>query len=197
MISERNRKITIRRYLFAQNSDGYNIKQASLSWEMWASVEQLNGNRNLEQGQVQYQETYKIKKRHELSRPIYAQDEIIYESALFSIDSIKEDTEGKKKIDIITAHSTGSNVSASTDINTVVDMVHYVATGGEYGFQNDLLIGKNLLLVYRDGVNYYPVTEGTPTAKETLYDAAAGSLDFSHILVAMQADEVTDVYILK
>jgi len=197
MISELDRRITIKTYVFGQTESGGVIKALSNSYSVWANVKQKSGSRSLDNNQISYQEVYEIKTRHEASRLKNLTDEIVYEGSILSIHEIKEDSEGKKKYNLIEAYSTGSNISSSTDINTVVDMVHYEATGGEFSLQDNKLKGKTLLLVFRDGVEYYPITTGTASNKKTLYNAVAGTLEFDNNLLPLRTGEVVDVYILK
>lgn len=106
MISELNRRVTVNKYTFSQNADGGNDKDLDESYELWAKVELLNGNRAFEGLQITFREAYKITTRYEISRRINLDDEIIYEDQKLIIHSIKEDSEGNKKFNIITAYST-------------------------------------------------------------------------------------------
>lgn len=111
-IAELNRKITFNQYGFSQNEYGDNVKALVNTFAIWAKVEPISNSRTLEQLQVTYGEAYKVTTRYEVSRPISSNNEIIYESKVLSIAGIREDTEGSKKYNVITAYSTGKSLVA-------------------------------------------------------------------------------------
>jgi hypothetical protein len=59
--------------------------------------------------------------------------------------------------------------------------LEYTATGGETGFTSDLLIGKTILSVLKDGVGYTKIVSAIPTDKEVQY-LTTGMIGFSQPL---------------
>lgn len=106
-ISDLNRKIIINSFAFGVTNFGGNSKILTGAYETWAKVEPNSGNRALDNLQIEYQQSFTITKRFELSRPLNNTDEIVYENNLLSIASVKEVEEGKKKWYEIIAYSTG------------------------------------------------------------------------------------------
>lgn len=197
-IATLNRRITINKYLFAQDASGGNLKALTDSYQVWASVEQKSGSRTLDNMQVQYKQAYKVIKRYEASRVLSHDDEIVYEDAILSIGAVIEKEEGRKRFNEIVAYSNGKTVSGSTEIiYTVAQLVHYVADGDEFGFQDDRLKGYTLIIVFRDGVQFSYIITGTPIGKQALYDSTEGTIYFAESIGAMDPDEVVDVYLLK
>jgi len=197
-ISELNRRITINTYLFGQNESGAPIKALNTTYQIWAKVEQKSGSRTLDNLGITYNEAYEVTVRYEGSRPLYKTNEIVYEDALLSIQSTNEISEGKKKWIKILAYSNGNNISASdSSFLNVAKMVHYEASGGETGFQNDELIGDwNVIIAFRDGVQYSYITSGTPTGKQVLYNKDDGTINFDTNLEAMKPGEISDIYLI-
>ena len=106
MISDFNRRITINRYEFSQNSAGGNIALPLSSWDLWAKVETTNGSRALDNAQVSYSKTFRVTVRAELSRPIYSDDEIVYLNDRLIIQSITRQKEGRVDLLEISAYTT-------------------------------------------------------------------------------------------
>lgn len=193
-----NRKITINKYLFGQDENGGNIKALAETFIVWANVEQRSGSRTLDNLQIQYKEVYKVVKRYEASRILSPDDEIVYETKILNIGAVIEKEEGRKKFNEITAFSNGKTLSSDTGtIYNVIKMVEYIATGGETGFQDDDLKGFEIILVFRDGIQYSYITSGLPVRKQALYDATAGTIAFPAEIGALEPEEVVDVYLLK
>ena len=70
---------------------------------------------------------------------------------------------------------------------TIVSMkkYEYIATGGETSITTDLLIGKTILSVEKDGVGYTKIIiTGTPTDKHVLYTNSTGTISFASELTA-------------
>lgn len=103
-IAAMNRRITIKQYTQAKDDMGGNTKTLATTFIVWASVEQQSGSRSMDELQVQYREVYKIIKRHEVSRPLSQDNEIVYEDKTLSIHRIKQDKEGRVDFDVITAY---------------------------------------------------------------------------------------------
>jgi head-tail adaptor len=106
MISDLNRKITVHKYTFGQDQAGGNTKTLLTSYEMWAKVEENSENRALDNLQVSYLSSWRVTLRHEATRPLYENDEIMYDSNLFSIHSITRKNEGRVNYLEVNVHST-------------------------------------------------------------------------------------------
>lgn len=66
----------------------------------------------------------------------------------------------------------------STDVGSA-SVFTYLAVGGEFGFQDDRLIDATVLLVFRDGINYYETTEDFNFIdKEYQLDTDYGTITF-------------------
>lgn len=116
MISDLNRRIKVLKYSFGQDHAGGNIKTLLTSFDMWATVEPTNGNRSLDNLQITYLKSYRLTVRDEVSRPLYENDEIVYENNLFSIQSITRQKEGRSnylKIDVYNTETTPVMITAA------------------------------------------------------------------------------------
>lgn len=106
MIAEFNRRIKINRYEFAQNSYGGNITLPVDSWQIWANVEETPGSKVLDNAQINYQKSFRIRVRAELSRPLLNTDEIEYLGDRLTIQSIARESEGRVNFLRIEAYTT-------------------------------------------------------------------------------------------
>jgi SPP1 family predicted phage head-tail adaptor len=106
MIAEFNRRITINRYEFQQNSYGGNIAAPVLSWQLWAKVEPTAGNRSLDQAQINYSKTFRITVRAEVSRPLFNTDEVVYLGNVLIVNSITREAEGRVNFLIMDTYTT-------------------------------------------------------------------------------------------
>jgi SPP1 family predicted phage head-tail adaptor len=111
MISEFNRRITINRYVFAQDPGGGNIASPLASWMIWAKVETSSGSKTLDNAQVSYTKAFRIKIRTEKSRPLMNTDEIIYLGNNLIIQSITREDEGRENFLNIEAYTTNEGAT--------------------------------------------------------------------------------------
>jgi hypothetical protein len=58
----------------------------------------------------------------------------------------------------------------------------YIATGGETGFTDPILIGKTILSVEKDGVGFTKIISGAPTDKHVQYLNYTGTINFKSAL---------------
>lgn len=195
-ISQLNRQITIKKYVFAQNDSGGNIKLLVLSYNLFASVEPISNTYILEQLQLKYGEGYKIVIRYEPDRLLTPNDEITYNGYIHKIKGIRYDNEAQKRFVILNTSigNTQSNTGEGS-IYIPLNEYHYTATGGESYFQDDILKNwSGIILVFRDGVDYRVITTGTPTKKQALYNSTDGSFTFSTDIIPLSTGETIDVY---
>jgi head-tail adaptor len=115
-IIELDRRIIINQYLYGQDSAGGNIRTLLATYPVWAKITNTSGSRLLDQMQITYTKAYEIIKRHEVSRPLNLNDEIIYENNILSIAAIEKIEEGKRWWQRITAYATGQQISGEVDI---------------------------------------------------------------------------------
>lgn len=200
MLSEtaaKQRRVTFNKYNYGVDQQGGNIKAISSTYTVWAKVTQTSYERSLNNGQLNNPNTFRITKRHEVSRPVSPDDEIIYDDRPMIINSIEIDNEGRKRFDIIIATKTASTTSATQDITqTVASTVHYVSPGNEYSVPTGQL-NWNIPLVFRDGVQYTVLLSGVPAGKQVLYTQSTGVFLFSTAGPALQAGDVVDIYFLN
>ncbi len=190
-ISELDRRVTIRTFIEGQDEAGGNIKALLSSYNVWAKVENISGSRTLENLQLQYSEAYRVTKRYERTRVVPNNAEVLYENDLLTIGAIRLQNEGDKQFEIITAYTSSSNVSASGTVTPVVsEQVNYISTGGETTVQGTT--GYNVVLVFRDGMQYMTVT-GAPGDKQAQYDPATGLITFAY---PMPADVQVSAYFI-
>jgi SPP1 family predicted phage head-tail adaptor len=190
-------RITFNKYNYGQDAQGGNIKALSSSFTVWAEVTQRSYDRSLNNGQVTNPNTFRFRKRHETTRIISPDDEIVYEGGALVIESIENDTEGRKRFDIIIATKTASTTSTTQDITqTVASTVHYVSPGNEYSVPTGQL-NWNIPLVFRDSLQYTVILSGVPVGKQVLYTESTGVFLFSTTGPALQAGEVVDIYFLN
>lgn len=183
-IAEFNRRILIKKYAFAQDSSGGNIKGLLSSFNIWAKVEPQSVNRSLEQLQITYSEAYKITTRFEDSRALSSNDEIIYEDAVLNIHGIRQDSEGKKKFNVITAYSTGSTVSAVITTTSAMKIVIGSGTDtAEYKYkpagnilQDDAWKSVEIIGIERQGIMIYTFPVGSA---DVVHNSTTGELDFT------------------
>ncbi len=204
-ISELNRRITVNTFVFGADSSGGNIKALLTSYDLWAKIEQKRNNRELDNLQVAYKEAYDVTVRNELSRPFSDTNEIVYEERILSIQGIRRIEEGARRFNLISTYTTGSLISDNEIVmcNKVAKEIHFVGTGTEFIITDSELVGWNLLLVFRDGVQFLikkssvlvPVLAGPN--KEVAYDADAGSLEFYLQGAPLQDGEIVDVYLIN
>lgn len=89
-------------------------------------------------------------------------------------DTTLRDTPHNAPIDIL--FSDTQTVSAPGGGESVLTLS---ATGGEYTMQDDRLIGADIILLFRDGLNWYETEDPfTGMDKEFQFDAAAGKIIF-------------------
>lgn len=76
--------------------------------------------------------------------------------------------------------------------NAKVKRFEYTATGGETGFTNTSLVGKDVIEVVLDGISRSKIiTAGTPTDQEAKYTSGTGGITFP-----MTLDADMEVYVL-
>lgn len=193
----KQRRITFKKYNYGQDMQGGNIKALSSTYTVWAEMEQTSYDRSLNNGQLNNPNTFRITKRHEVSRPVSPDDEIVYEGRTMIINSIEIDNEGRKKFDIIIATKTASTTSTTQDITqTVAATVHYVSPGNEYSVPTGQL-NWNIPLVFRDSLQYTVILSGVPVGKQVLYTQSTGIFLFHTSGPALQVGEVVDIYFLN
>lgn len=204
-IAELNRRITVNTYIFGQDESGGNIKALQTSYPLWAKVQQQRNNRDLDNSQIEYKEAYEVTVRYELSRLFATTNEIVYDDRILNIQGIRKVEEGKRKFNVISTYTTGSLISCNDVVmcNKVAKELHFVGTGTELSITDSELVGWNLLLVFRDGIQYLirkssvlaPVLAGPN--KEVSYDADEGKLEFYLLGAPLQVDEIVDVYLIN
>ncbi len=118
MISEFNRRITVNRYAFAQDAAGGNIASPLSSWTLWAKVETNSGNKSLDNAQISYSKSFRVKVRAEKSRPLMNTDEIIYMGSNLIIQSITREEEGRENFLNIEAYTTNEGAEQITPAPT-------------------------------------------------------------------------------
>jgi SPP1 family predicted phage head-tail adaptor len=193
----KNCRITIRKYIYGQDQYGGPIKEAVLIYAVWAEVKRLSGNRSMDNLQLTYDKTWRITKRHEVSRVLQPDDEIIYDTQTLSIQEVHPDNEGRQAYDIITAKSAPNTQSSDQPvIPTVTGDFHYVSPGGNYSFPTGEL-NFDSILCFRDGIQYTVIISGDPSGKQVLYNQSTGVFEFDTDGPAMQLNEVVDVYFLS
>lgn len=69
--------------------------------------------------------------------------------------------------------------------------LEYIATGGEQGFIDPLLIGRRILSVMKDGVGMSKIVTGTPAEKQAQYINSTGAINF-----ASKLNPLEDVIVL-
>src|SRR4249919_520249 len=114
MISEFNRRVTIRKYAFAQDDGGGNVKSLTSSYPIWAKVEPTAGNKSLDNLQVAYTKTFKVKVRWEQSRILDHTDEIVYNDNLLVIQNITKEVEGRTNFLNIDTYTTNEKLVVVT-----------------------------------------------------------------------------------
>lgn len=114
MISEFNRRVTIRKYSFAQDDGGGNVKSLQTSYPIWAKVEPTAGNKTLDNAQIAYTKTFKLKVRWEQSRILDHTDEIVYNDNLLVIQNITKEVEGRTNFLNIDTYTTNEKLVVVT-----------------------------------------------------------------------------------
>lgn len=196
-IAQLNRPVTVNKYVFAQDNAGGVIKILTSTYELYADVQQISNNYTLEQLQLKYGEGFRITVRYEPSRLLTPNDEITYNSLVHKIQAIRLQQEAAKRFVIITT-STGNSESNASDEPFVapVNEYHWVAEGDEYTVQADEVIGwQGIIILFRDGVQFRVIREGTPSAKQVLYNQILGTFSFSSSVIPLEAGEEVDAYL--
>ena len=62
--------------------------------------------------------------------------------------------------------------------------LEYIATGGETGFSDPLLVGKTILSIEKDGVGFTKIVSTAPIYKHIQYINSTGTINFASILIA-------------
>lgn len=193
----KNCRITIKKYIYGVDEFGGPIKQAVLIYAVWAEVRNLSGSRSIDNLQLTYDKTWRITKRHEVSRELQPDDEIVYDGNTLTIQEVHPDNEGRQAYDIITARSAPNTQSSEQPIvPTVTGDFHYVSPGGNYSFPTGQL-NFDSILVFRDGIQYTVIIDGTPEGKQVFYNQSTGVFTFSTSGPEMANGEVVDVYFLS
>lgn len=71
-----------------------------------------------------------------------------------------------------------------------VQTYYYNPTGGETSFTDASLIGKNIIAVFKDGIEFNVITTGTPVGKEVFYNSATGYFEYSQSFDAAEQDSL-------
>ncbi len=86
----------------------------------------------------------------------------------------------------INIDTTGSGGTSMT-VQGRIFRLEYSGVGGEVGFSAEQLMNKNILAVFKDGIEFSEIiTSGLPTMKQVKYTAATGTLLFD---IAIEPDE--------
>jgi len=89
-----NRKVIVIIPGRATNDMGGNENAAHIdTWEKWADVEDRSGSNSFQNQQQVWQYDYKVKMRHEVSRPTQSNYELEYKGARLKINSISIENE--------------------------------------------------------------------------------------------------------
>lgn len=97
MISEYNRRVTLKSWGTAQDEGGGLEPAETASYTIWAKVEDKSGQPYTGEGQRTWNYDYKITFRYEKSRPVSESMTVDYASKRLTINSISYSNEGKKE----------------------------------------------------------------------------------------------------
>jgi hypothetical protein len=80
-------------------------------------------------------------------------------------------------------------------LNDNIMRLEYTGIGGENGFTNTLLIGKNIFAVFKDGVEHSRILlTGTPVNKDVLFNSITGGINFAVGVEIQAGEEIAVLY---
>lgn len=191
MLYKLNRRVKIRRWSSIKNEFGGLDAIEVASWYKWAEVRASNwinldlyntraGSTNNEYQQDKWQYDTTIILRYEKDRPTRANDTLEYEGDYYTINSITVNNEYAKNFEIIKCTKIDESINSDIPMDTGnIKTYNYVGIGGENAFTYNGLIGKNVFLAFKDGIEYTQITSGIPTDKKVLFNSSTGTLTWS------------------
>jgi hypothetical protein len=183
-----NLRVKIKRWSTIKNEFGGLEPIEVASWFKWAEVRASNwinldmfntrsGRTNSEYDQEKWQYDATIILRYEKERPTHSNDTIEYENAIYKINSISINNEYAKNYEIIKCTKIDELINNDAPMDTGnINTYNYIAIGGEFEFTNSALIGRNIFLAFKDGIQFQLITSGTPTGKEVIFNSTTGTL---------------------
>jgi hypothetical protein len=183
-----NRRVKIRRWGTVKNEFGGLVAIEVASWYKWAEVRASNwinldmyntrsGRPNNEYQQNKWEYDTTVILRYESERPTRSNDTIEYEGSFYSINSITVNNEYAKNFEIIKCSKVDESINNDVPMDTGnINTYNYNGIGGEFEFTFNGVIGRNLFLAFKDGVQYVPITVGDPNGKEYKFNSATGTI---------------------
>lgn len=176
-----NRKININAWTGSQDVYGGTTAVPVASYEVWAQVEERQGNLNVSEAQNLWSYDYKVVFRYEESRKVGSNFTIDYDSKRLTINSLSIANEAHRKFYIARCSAVDAQVeeSGGGSVEPIQGNVYkYTATGGESGFIANDLRFKTIISVHKDGVLFEVILTGSPTGKKVLYNSLTGQFTF-------------------
>lgn len=188
MLYKLNRRVKIRRWATVKNEFGGLDPIEVASWYKWAEVRASNWinldlyntrsgrpNNEFQQDKWEYDTTVIL--RYELERPTRSNDTLEYENTLYKINSITVNNEYAKNFEIIKCSKIDENINSDIPMDTGnINYYNYIGIGGENDFTYNGLIGKNVFLAFKDGIQYADIiTSGTPVGKQVKFNSTTGT----------------------
>jgi len=193
-----NRRVKIRRWTAVQNEFGGLEPLGIASWYKWAEVRASNwinldlyntrsGRPNQDYDQHKWDYDTTIILRYELERPTRSNDTIEYDGCQYEINSISVNNEYARNFEVIKCSKIDSQINSETPVDTGnIKEYEYIGIGGESTITDATLIGQNVFLVFKDGIQFILKTSGTPIGKEVVYNSTLGTVEFG---IPFETDE--------
>ena len=190
MLYKLNRRVKVRRWTATKNEFGGLEPLEIASWYKWAEVRGSNwinldlyntrsGRPNEEYNQEKWDYDTTIILRYELERPTRSNDTIEYNGEQYTINSISVNNEYAKNFEVIKCSKIDSQINSETPVDTGnIKEYEYIGIGGESTITDSILIGQNVFLVFKDGIQFILKTSGTPIGKEVVYNSTLGTVEF-------------------
>ncbi len=106
---------------------------------------------------------------------------IDYDNKRLIIRSLSISNEGDRRYLIARCSTVDLTEAEDNYLTCKVKPLYYTGVGGEFGFNDPKLQGKEIVGVFKDGVEFKVILEGglDPEKKQTLFNSEEGSLLFS------------------
>lgn len=174
-----NRRVEIKRYESAKNEFGGLEAVQTGAWYKWAEVNERSGNYNSDYSQVKWDYTHTIVMRYEKERPTRSNDVIFYDLIPYKINNISIRVEAAKSWEVISATKIDENINGEAPMDTgTIQVYNWIGGGGIpiASFDAEILLGKTVFAVFKDGVQYLQVLTNNPNGKQVYFDSNNGGI---------------------
>jgi SPP1 family predicted phage head-tail adaptor len=178
MIGEMRHKIQVYDFVSVKNSSGGIFPVLANSYDVWAKVENRSGGRFFDNSQNKWEYEYRITIRY--NSTFKSDHNIYYDGKIMAIkEMVNQDEKGKRFL-VLKCGVIDDNITKSIVMAGTVYRYEYSGVGGEFSFQDNSLINRRIVSVFKDGIGFSELlTTGTPTAKQVVYNDDLGTLTFA------------------